>query len=109
MRFELTHRLPCLTDFKSAPLNRLGTAPEYKKATVPYKTAAFVPEDRCKSVRFKCFQKGRDYTVRPRMRFVLYECMPKDSADERSEADSIDRKDVKNILRLFHLIKDTIP
>ena len=55
VRFELTHSLHCLTDFKSAPLNRLGTAPEYKKATVPYKTAAFVPEDRCKSVRFKCF------------------------------------------------------
>ena len=55
MRFELTHSLHCLTDFKSAPLNRLGTAPEYKKATVPYKPVAFVSEDRCQSVRFKCF------------------------------------------------------
>lgn len=55
MRFELTHSLHCLTDFKSAPLNRLGTAPENKKATISYKTVAFVPEDRCKSVRFKCF------------------------------------------------------
>ena len=32
-----------------------GTLSEYKKAIVPYKTAAFVPEDRCQSVRFKCF------------------------------------------------------
>ena len=96
MRFELTHSLHCLTDFKSAPLNRLGTAPEYKKATVPYKTVAFVSQDRCQSVRFK-------------MLFALYECMANDSADERSETDSIDRKDVKNILRLFHLIKNTIP
>ncbi len=31
VRFELTHRLPCLTDFKSAPLNHLGTAP-YKNS-----------------------------------------------------------------------------
>ena len=96
VRFELTHSLHCLTDFKSAPLNRLGTAPEYKKATISYKTVAFDP-------------LGRYYPARFKMLFALYECMAKDPADERSDADSIDRKVVKNILRLFHLIEFTIP
>ena len=48
--------------------------------------------------------------MRPRMRFVLYECMPKDPADPRSD-DSIDRKAVKYILEpqnLTNLIKTTI-
>ena len=42
VRFERTHRLPCLTDFKSGPFNRLGTAP-YKKPPAQHKTSGWIP------------------------------------------------------------------
>ena len=80
-----THAQLALPDgFQVRSLEPLGYGARIQNAAVPYKTAAFVSEKRC--------------YLRYKMLFALYECMPKDSADERRDADSIDRKAfIKNL------------
>lgn len=42
MRFERTHRLPCLTAFKAAHLNRLGTAPYKNRLPIIRHTVKYI-------------------------------------------------------------------
>ena len=92
MRFERTHRLPCLSDFKSAPFDLLGTAP-YKKLPSLNKTAAVRSRD-----------PGRGDGYNSNVLFVLYESMPNCSADERSAADRLDCVPKKSISLPLNLV-----
>ena len=86
VRFERTHRLPCLSDFKSAPFDLLGTAP-YKKCRPSHQGGS------CTFRRVSARGGGYD----PEVLFVRNESMTNCSAVERRFAVMADRWKLKSM------------